>query len=194
MTGNICYVRITEVKLSQDALQKFDCKHPDFNDFLAKDAIKDTNEGNGVTYILVDSEEVKTEVKTVFAFATLRASALYYQDEEKLRSIPCAEIKYFAISKVFQKVQGGELGTGKYYSTIFFEELLSELYRLSVEVIGFSGIFLRSNENGERLYKRKKFVDALEYIIPYDEDDKLGKCKPMFLSIFDNVENIFGIE
>ena len=126
MIGRIKYVRITDVHESQDVLQKIDCKHPDFNDFLVNDAINDTNEGKGVTYILIDEDEVKTEVSTIFAFVT-------------------------------------------------------------------TGIFLRSNESGVKLYKRKKFLDASDYIIPYDEDDKLGKCKPMYLPIFDDIENIFGI-
>ncbi len=75
MIGRIKYIRITDVHVSQDALQKFDCKHPDFNNFLINDAINDTYEGKGVTYILVDEEEIKTEVSTIFAFATLRATS-----------------------------------------------------------------------------------------------------------------------
>ena len=65
---------------------------------------------------------------------------------------------------------------------------------MSTSVIGFTGIFLRANENGEKLYRRKKFIDAKEYIIPYEEDDELGKCTPMYLSINDNLYSIFGCE
>lgn len=193
MIGRIKYVRITDVHVSQDVLQKFDCKHPDFNDFLVNDAINDMSEGKGVTYILIDEDEVKTEVSTIFAFATLRATSLYYQKDNMLCNVPCAEIKYFAISRFFQKATCGDKGTEKYYSTVFFEELLSDLYVMAIEVLGFTGIFLSSNESGVKLYKRKKFLDASDYIIPYDEDDKLGKCKPMYLPIFDDIENIFGI-
>lgn len=193
MIGQIKYIRITDVHVSQDVLQKFDCKHPDFNNFLQNDAISDTIEGKGVTYILVDEEEIKSEISVIFAFATLRATSLYYEKEEKIYNVPCAEIKYFAISKFFQKVTCGKNGTEKYYSTVFLEELLSDLYVMSIEVLGFTGIFLRSNECGIKLYRRKKFTDASEYIIPYEEDDKFGKCKPMYLPMFENIENIFGI-
>ena len=65
---------------------------------------------------------------------------------------------------------------------------------MSTAVIGFTGIFLRANENGEKLYRRKKFVDATEFMIPYEEDDELGKCTPMYLSISDNIYSIFGEE
>jgi hypothetical protein len=37
-------------------------------------------------------------------------------------------------------------------------------------------------------------VDATEFIVPYEEDDELGKCIPMYLSIKDNMYSIFGLE
>lgn len=190
------YVELAKVNVSQDVLDKFDCGHPDFNDFLATDAQKCAESGNGVTYILIDEAEENAEITTIFAFATLKSTALYYLKEESDRmfSVSCAEIKYFAIAKAFQKIQTGKLGVEKYYSTVFFEMLLMDLYEMSVKTIGFTGIFLRANENGEKLYRRKKFVDATEFIIPYEEDDELGKCTPMYLSIYENIYNIFGIE
>ena len=190
------YVELAKAKVSQHVLDKFDCGHPDFNDFLAGEAIACANSGNGVTYILIDEAEETTGITVVFAFCTLKATALYYSkdDSDSLFSVSCAEIKYFAIAKAFQKSQAGKLGVGKYYSTLFFEILLADLYEMSTAVIGFTGIFLRANENGEKLYRRKKFVDATEFMIPYEEDDELGKCTPMYLSISDNIYSIFGEE
>lgn len=188
------YVELGKVNISQDVLHKFDCKHPDFNDFLVNDARKFASEGRGVTYILIDKREEKTDITAIFAFCTIKATALYYSDNNigTMFSVSCAEIKYFAIHKNFQKITAGDLGIEKYYSTIFFETLLTDLYELSTKIIGFEGIFLRANANGEQLYRRKNFVDATQYIIPYEEDDELGKCTPMFLSISDNIYNIFG--
>ncbi len=190
------YVELTKAKISQDVLEQFDCGHPDFNDFLLEDAIQFTNSGNGVTYVLIDEKEEQTGITTIFAFCTLKATALYYCEEDtgRMFSVSCAEIKYFAIAKAFQKVQAGSFGTGKYYSTLFFEILLADLYEMSTSIIGFAGIFLRANENGEKLYRRKKFIDATEFVIPYEEDDELGKCTPMYLSISDNIYSIFGVE
>lgn len=190
------YIELTKANVSQDVLDKFDCGHPDFNDFLATDAKECAESGNGVTYILIDEAEENVEITTIFAFATLKSTALYYlkEDSDRMFSVSCAEIKYFAIAKAFQKIQTGKLGVGKYYSTAFFEMLLMDLYEMSVKTIGFTGIFLRANENGEKLYRRKKFVDATEFIIPYEEDDELGKCTPMYLSIYEDIYNIFGIE
>ncbi len=190
------YVELSKVNVSQDVLKRFDCGHPDFNDFLSEEAINCADNGNGVTYVLIDEAEEEKEVTAIFAFCTLKATALYYSPEgdDSIFSVSCAEIKYFAIAKAFQKVETGDLGHGKYYSTIFFEILLADLYEMSTKTIGFTGIFLRANENGEKLYRRKKFVDATEFIVPYEEDDELGKCTPMYLSISDNIYSIFGLE
>lgn len=192
------YVELNNADISQDVLQKFDCGHPDFNDFLVNDAAECTNNGDGVTYVLVDKEEYDNKtISAVFAFATIQSTALQYYDStnnKRIYSIPAVEIKYFAISKKFQRQIAFLIDPNKYYSTIFFEYFLVDLYEMSTKTIGFQAIFLRANENGERLYKRKKFVDATEYIIPFEEDDPLGKCTPMFLLIQDNIYNIFGIE
>ena len=96
------YVELNSACVSQDVLQGFDCGHPDFNDFLAGEAIACANSGNGVTYILIDEAEETTGITVVFAFCTLKATALYYSkdDSDSLFSVSCAEIKYFAIAKV----------------------------------------------------------------------------------------------
>ena len=42
------YVELTKANVSQDVLEKFDCGHPDFNDFLKHDAVECAANGNGV--------------------------------------------------------------------------------------------------------------------------------------------------
>ena len=62
------YVELVGACVSQDVLQKFDCGHPDFNNFLADDAIECSNNGEGVTYILVDKDEyVNKKISTIFS-------------------------------------------------------------------------------------------------------------------------------
>lgn len=191
------YVELSTANISQDVLQKFNCGHPDFNDFLVNDAIASCNSGKGVTYILVDKAEYEeNNVSTIFAFATIQTTALLYYDMENVErvySIPGVEIKYFAIAKRFHKQFALLIDADKYYSTVFFEWFLVDLYEKSTKDIGFQAVFLRANENGERLYRRKNFIDATNYIIPYEEDDPLGKCTPMCLIIEDNIYSIFGI-
>ena len=191
------YVELRSACVSQDVLQKFNCGHPDFNNFLVDDAIKCSDNGEGVTYILVDKDEyINKEISTIFAFATIQSTSLQYcdiQNKDKIYSISGVETKYFAISKRFHRQTAYLIDPNKYYSTIFFEWLLADLYEMSTKIIGFKAIFLRANENGEKLYRRKKFIDATDYIIPYEEDDPLGKCIPMCLMLQDDIYNIFGI-
>lgn len=121
------YIELTKANVSQDVLRKFDCGHPDFNDFLAEDALECAASGNGVTYVLVDESEDR--ISTIFAFCTLKATTLYH-----------------------------------------------------------------TKEQDGKLYRRKHFVDASQFMIPYEEDDELGKCTPMYLSINENIYHIFGVE
>ena len=189
------YVELKEEIVSQEVLQRFDCGHPDFNTFLREDAIKCKNNGEGVTYILVLEEEYeKRNITSIFAFATLQTTALLYHDlddSESILRMSGVEIKYFAITKGFQKQYAYMLNPNKYYSTCFLEMLLIKLYSMSIEVIGFQAIFLRANENGEKLYRRKQFVDASKYIRTLEEDDPMGKCIPMVLVIQENLYSIF---
>lgn len=190
----ICFKQLDKLHVSQDVLNGFDCGHPDFNVFLREDAITCASNGEGVTYILVDEDELAGDITTIMAFATIKTTALYYKIDERLLSESCAEIKYFAIAKPFQKTRTGKNGVEKYFSTVFFEYLLMDLYELSTSVIGFTGIFLRANENGLKLYKRKNFIDATDFMIPFEEDDELGKCMAMYLPISSNLYSIFGVE
>lgn len=191
----LIFTELEGSNINQDVLQKFDCGHPDFNDFLREDAKQNSCEGKGVTYILVDKNEYQQQnITTVFAFATIQSTSLHYYDiienNQVLCNIPGLEIKYFAISKFFQKQTIGN--SKEYYSTAFFEILLVDLYEMSTKIVGFQAVFLRANSAGEKLYKRKNFIDTTQYIIPYEEDDPLGKCKPMVLMIQDNIYSIFG--
>lgn len=194
MLDSLKYVKLDSKFVSRDVLQTFDCGHPDFNEFLADDAESFADDGKGVTYILVDSSEYENKkITSIFAFATIQTASLQYvDDEECLRSIPSVEIKYFAIAKRFQKQTAWMIDKNKYYSTLFFEWFLSDLYHMSTAVVGFRALFLRANEKGEKLYRRKRFVDATEYSIPFDEDDAAGKCIPMCLMIEENLYSIFG--
>ena len=189
----LSFKQLDMLKVSQDVLDHFDCGHPDFNYFLQNDAVSCAAGGEGVTYVLVDDEEKVGEISVIMAFATIKSTALYYKKEDRLLSESCAEIKYFAIAKSFQKTMGGKNGVEKYFSTMFFEYLLMDLYEMSTKVIGFTGIFLRANENGIKLYKRKNFIEAIDYMVPFDKDDEHGKCIPMYFPISENLYSIFGV-
>lgn len=58
----ISFIQLDKVNISQDVLSDFNCGHPDFNSFLREDAISLAAEGEGVTYVLVDDEEIDNEL------------------------------------------------------------------------------------------------------------------------------------
>lgn len=195
--SDLIYVELSQANVSQDVLHSFDCKHPDFNNFLSNDALNLSADGEGVTYILVDKNEYQEKnITVIFAFATIQAMSLHYRADvsDMLCSISCVEIKYFAINRRLQKQIAYNIDANKYYSTIFFELFLQDLYELSTKCVGFQAIFLRANKNGEKLYKRKHFIDASNYIVPYTEDDPTGKCIPMILNISTSIYDIFGVD
>lgn len=199
------YVELEESKVEAEILQKFNCGHPDFNDFLIEDALKESSNGEGVTYILIDKTEFDSgNITAIFAFATIQSQSLHYykdkeckvcnveNDDKNIYYIPCAEIKYFGIAKAFQKQTAYAIDKNKFYSTIFFEWLLQYLYIMSTRTIGFQMIFLRANEAGIKLYSRKSFLDCSDYIVPYEDCDASNKCIPMGLMITDNLGEIFS--
>lgn len=195
MIRNLCCVELSEAKIKEDVLKRFDCGHYDLNEYLVNDALQYSGNGCGVTYVLVNQKEYETKsINSVIAYMTIQTMALNYVKDGVTYGLPVAEIKYFAISKSVQKEVAYLIDSNKYYSTVLFEKFLLELYVLSIRTIGFQAIFLRANENGEKLYRRKFFVDADDFIIPYSEDDPLGQCKPLVLFIQDNLYSVFGEE
>lgn len=193
--GSFVYIELSSAKIKPEVLQKYNCGHFDFNEFLAHDAIRNSENGEGVTYILVSNDEYMSgNITTILAFATLQTMALFVSRNSKTYSIPSVEIKYFSIAKKYQKATIYVNGQYKSYSSLFFEQLLVDLYQMSIRLVGFQAIFLRANQNGENLYRRKFFIDTDQYIVPYSEDDPLETCVPLVLFIQDNLHSIFGEE
>lgn len=205
--ANYEYYKLDNEHISQEVISKFACNHPDFDEYLHNHATVAADNGEGVTYVLVDEQEYKNKsVTKVLAFATIQSTSLHYylngsseksiantpEIDSRLYNLPCIEIMYFAIDKAFQNTVAATIDRDKHYSTIFFEWLLQDLYEMSCKIVGFQAIFLRANEKGYGLYSRKKFTDCSNYIIPYEDSDAGSRCTPMLLLIAQHIEDIFG--
>lgn len=188
------YVEYNKANIKQDVVQKFDCKHPDFNDFLRNEASSYSANGCGVTYVLVDKEEFENKnITCIFAFATIQTIALFREEDNNTRvtAIPCAEIKFFAIRRQLQKIRAQDIDPNKYYSEIFLEWFLQDLYEISTKVIGFQYVYLIANDAGKKLYERSGFANVENYLVPFEETDPDNKCIPM---IFDfSTDNLYKI-
>lgn len=172
------YIELDESGITEEVLREFDCGNPDITEYLHYNAKQDSSEGKCVTYVLVDSDR-----KRVYAYATIAAHGLYYYDEAEkyhtismtgdgkvLLSVPCVEIKMFAISR---KLKGQvayimDSERKRHYSTLFFNMFLEKLYYMSMKIIGFQLVFLRANNEGERLYRKSGFVKTDEFLGSYD--------------------------
>lgn len=58
---------------------------------------------------------------------------------------------------------------------------------MSMNTIGFQMVFLRANDEGERLYRNNKFVDCDEYLNTYDA--KSEGCKSLAVTLTE-IENV----
>ena len=207
-SDNLLYIEFSQAKretiVSQDIIQQFDCGNRDMTEYLYSYADIDAASGRGVTYILVKKADIENKsISRIYAYTTLKAHSLSYYDEgakyhthdiddngNVLLSIPCVEIKMFAIDKALKKQIAFTIDPEHHYSTIFFNMLLEKLYYMSMTVIGFQIIFLRANDEGENLYRKSKFVDCTDYLQTYDI--KADGCKPLFLSLTEVEEIIFA--
>lgn len=191
------YIELDESKITDDVLFNFNCGNDDITDYLHYKAKKDSMNGKGVTYILVDDDK-----KRIYAYATISAHGLYYYDEAEkyhtspmtedgklLLSIPCVEIKMFSISKRLKHQVAYLMDPIKkrHYSTLFFNMFLEKLYYMSMKTIGFQLIFLRANDEGEKLYRRAGFVEMDDFLTSYDA--KAEGCTSLVLPL-SNIEEI----
>lgn len=177
-TEEFDFVELNQSEVSDEVINEFDCGNRSMTEYLHQYAKDDTIKGKGVTYVLVTADR-----KRIYAYATIATYSLYYyEDAEKfhtkemnefgkvLLAVPSIEIKMFAISK---KLKGQiayllDPKNQQHYSSIFFKLFLEKLYYMSMSSVGFQMVFLRANDEGERLYRNNKFVECDKYLSTYD--------------------------
>ena len=195
----LSFVELNQSKVTDDVIQQFDWGNEDMTEYLHKYAKNDSIEGKGVTYVLVAEDR-----KHIYAYATIKAYSLYYYDEAEkyhtkvmnddgkiLLSIPAVEIKMFAISRKLKGQVAYLLDPVKkqHYSSIFFKWFLEYLYYMSMNTIGFQMVFLRANNEGERLYRNNSFIECDEYLSTYDA--KADGCTSLAITLSEIEEVIF---
>ena len=195
--GELEFIELNESKVTDEVIKQFDCGNLDMSEYLHSQAKRDAIDGNGVTYVLVSSDR-----KRIYAYATIKTYSLYYYEDAEilhiralddtgkiLLAIPSVEIKMFAISK---KLKGQVAYTldpigFQHYSSIFFKLFLEKLYYMSMDTIGFQMVFLRANDEGERLYRNNNFVECDEFLSTYDS--KAEGCTSLAITLKE-IENV----
>lgn len=191
------FIELSKSEITDEVIRQFDCGNLDMTEYLHDQAEKDAIEGKGVTYVLTTSDKER-----IYAYATIKAHSLYYYDDAKkfhtkapdntgkiLLAIPSVEIKMFAISKKLKGQAAYTLDPNnhQHYSSIFFKWFLEELYYMSMNTIGFQMIFLRANDEGERLYRNNKFVECDKFLSTYDA--KAEGCTSLAITLKE-IENV----
>ena len=180
----LSFVELNQSKVTDDVIQQFDCGNEDMTEYLHKYAKNDSIEGKGVTYVLVAEDR-----KHIYVYATIKAYSLYYYDEAEkyhtkvmnddgkiLLSIPAVAYLLDPVKK-------------QHYSSIFFKWFLEYLYYMSMNTIGFQMVFLRANNEGERLYRNNSFIECDEYLSTYDA--KADVCTSLAITLSEIEEVIF---
>lgn len=193
----LAFVELGKSEVTEEVIHQFDCGNRDMTEYLHSQTQKDMIEGKGVTYVLVAEDR-----KRIYAYATIKAYSLYYYDDAEkyytkimdengqvLLAIPAVEIKMFAISKKLKGQVAYLLDPVKkqHYSSIFFKWFLEKLYYMSMDTIGFQMVFLRANDEGERLYRNNKFIECDEYLSTYDA--KAEGCISLAITLTE-IENV----
>lgn len=173
-------------EISLDLINRFDCGNFVFNAFLKEKAKKWQTSGKTVTYILTSEQKDR-----VYAYASIAASGITNQIDDKISIISCAEIKMFAISRC---IRGVDFDGCRKYSDIAFNLLIQDLYSMSCSTIGFQAIILYANSEGKSLYERNGFCIFSDYYVApnIEEDLDITECVPLICRITDDViYNIF---
>ena len=196
-TNDFKFIELDKSNVSETVIRQFDCGNRDMTDYLHSQAKQDAAAGKGVTYVLVTTDRHR-----IYAYVTIKAHSLYYADDARkyftkpmtndgkiFLSIPAAEIKMFAISRKLKGQIAYTLDScrSRHYSTIFFKLFLEELYYMAMNIIGFQMVFLRANDEGERLYRNNGFIECEDYIHTFDE--MADGCIPLAITLLE-IENI----
>ena len=178
--------------VDQKLIDSFHSGNVIFDNFLSNEAQHWQDVGEAATYIIADGEEIKNNcINHIWGYATINATGLLKQEEDgEMQYLSCAEIRMFAVARALRR-HGDP--TNK-YSEAIFNLVLQNLYAMAVHKIGFRGIFLNANHEGERLYKEAGFSEVTDFIPPTSEDKlDISGTKPMLLMINDDfIGHIFS--
>lgn len=171
--------------VDQKLIDSFRSGNDLFDNFLSRDAQRWQDAGEAATYIIADGEEIRNKcISNIWGYATINATGLLRQENDgEMHYLSCAEIRMFAVARALRR-HGDP--TNK-YSDAIFNLVLQNLYAMAVHNIGFRGIFLNANHEGERLYKDAGFNEVTSFIPPTAEDKvDIRDTKPMLIMINDD--------
>ena len=167
----------TIVLLSNDNksyLNGFYCGVDSLDRYVKENALNDSENGNGVTYLVKDAD-----LNTLVAYYTLSASSIPNYKQEVLSAI---SIDMFAVSNEYQDTLFRKDGKDILISDFILGGLIGEIYAMSNKVLGIKYITLHALLDAVPFYERNCFIEVTEDILPNDSFTK--GCKPMVFDLF----------
>lgn len=171
--------------------KNFDSGKYAFNDYIVNDALKDINNGDGVTYIVT---EEKDDEEILIAYYTIIASTIHFIDDydfhddeidkkdKRIHYSPISTIMItmFAVNDSYQDT----LYKGQLVSDIILKRIIHDIYNMTTSVIGAKKITLCSVPDAIPFYKRNKFEEISSNLTMFDKAGQ--ELTPMCLTMHDS--------
>lgn len=172
-----------------------------FNDFLAEDAFKECENGDGVTHIIwnVSQNEDGEEKREIVAYYTLESNAIPYTDrirldedeaitlgkefDEEVCGISVLEIKMFAVHEKYQDMFYEFEGEDLPIAAWCIRYIVAYANYISESVLSFKALFLHAVPNSIEFYKKNDFQDISINMHPFTCPD--SDFLPMWMPLKD---------
>lgn len=145
------------------------CDNPEYyRNFVTLCAMDEAKAGLSRTHMFIDEEKNK-----LAGYISLRASALFYEDEGKIRAKPAVEISELAVDENYER-KG--VGTEMFSYAVFTADNLRDC------VMGVSHIILCADPMAVEFYKKLGFDEISSgYKVPRDGWN--DNCVPMYIRL-----------
>lgn len=162
----------------------FHCSVQSLDYYLKEHAFEDLENGNGVTYLVVDKD-----LNTLVAYYTLCSSAIFINQRLKSEMSSSVYVSMFAVAKEYQDIlyyTDASRTTIKSVSDNALEELIGTVFDMSQHSLGIKYISLHAITNVTSFYERNGFIKVSEDVLPteMDIDVDASNCEPMVMSLF----------
>lgn len=148
--------------------------------YLINDAFEDIDNGNGVTYVIIN--EVNGEKEIVSFFSLLSSSILCkYKDNDYETNfyIPAIKISMFAVNEKYQDTFINDFSMP--VSAMIFKLIVGIVDTYSKKVLGVKAIYLHPLDSAIDFYKKNGMKLAENYMVNVDDNDSIEKMMYMFI-------------
>ncbi len=183
MKKELAFFEPSVVEIKSDNIRLFDTfeiSKLGFDDYINTSAIYDKENGNGVTYAILDHEEVVVAYYTL-AVTTILCTDRYKEEDgtydEAICGIPSVEIKMFAVNDNYQDC----LYKGELISAMILKYIINYIDELSTTTVGIKAVFLHSVADAKEFYIKNGFKEMEFYMSCLHSVD--GEHEPLYFPI-----------